>query len=827
MQGSATKNSVTENIDMDAVRWQFYNTQNITELRAALETIKMLKLYKEYLFSENNPIKLVKCEHKWERCMNKLKFYVSQMRKHGSKFTISQDLIDCKLSEIVEMDKLNNSINNQTSTFNIIEPSTENSCEIFIGENSQDSKEKIKEETKCRVRSLSNVDTENLSEHSRKEIKNQKSNNVLGPVIAINKDNCKVKLPSGNQIPINNCIHKKSVVRRNWQPLTFQKQAIRSIGHNHYEILDNKKDWKENSDGCIELLDSDEDDKTVVIISSEDEESIIKPTNSKKPNLQIEIPRQRRSIINSALIEMNPFDLEANEYLAHALLEQELNKKALIDRRDYKIQRAIEIHEELVIKKDLPKDIDELASLMSYLVENDLTLDSDGDSSTLNVDKPLSDISQEIDSREERIKTELVRKLSQLNQFSFKCGSGDVNEIALDYSNPEAPKVAVAYIANSDPNYNTMGNLQFLDMPYGTVYNMYGHLEGDERSKQDLWTTVTDVKFTPDGKLIFSASTDCSIKIWKTWDYPDFHNAMDTKVCKSKVHRISVSPRPERGSLYQFAACEDSGIVSLYTVRQDRYGDYSITSTEFVEEKWKYNESLQNVSSDVIFGPDNNLIAGYYGSVGRKRGIIKVWDIGSRRKECKNSVFLSSSASCLDISHDGRWIACGTTACTGEIEGDGSVYIWDIKSKKTITSLTKEKDANVISISPNDQFIALGGTSNKSYVFDKRNMNKALHLLKHNDPCDGLPHDGIMSLQWIPNSNILLSGGNDSIVRVWNIDVSSRPLVYKFENHDSPVTSIRISPDLKFMAVGVSTGKMYIYSTNETLLEKGKCLKYL
>ncbi|RHZ68388.1 hypothetical protein Glove_295g40 [Diversispora epigaea] len=823
MQGSATKNSVTENIDMDAVRWQFYNTQNITELRAAttrtrLETIKMLKLYKEYLFNTNDPIKLVKCEHKWERCMNKLKFYVSQMRKHGSKFTISQDLIDCKLSEIVERDKSNNSINNQTSAFIIIEPSTRNS-----GENSQDSKEKVKDEAKCRVRSSSNVD-----EQSKKEIKNQKSNNVLGPVIAINKNNCKVKLPSGNQIPVNNCIHKKSVVRRNWQPLTFQ--TIRPIGHNHYEILDNKKDWKENSDGCIELLDSDEDDKddkTIVIISSEDEESILEPSNSKKPIPQIEIPRQRRSIINSSLIEMNPFDLEANEHLTHALLEQELNKKSLIDRRDYKIRRAIEIHKGL--KEDLPKDIDELASLMSYLVENDLTLDSDEDSSTLKVDKPplSSDISQEIGSREERIKAELMRKFNQLNQFSFKCGSGDVNEIALDYSNPEEPKVAVAYIANSDPNYNSMGNLQFLDMPYGAVYNMYGHLEGGEDSKQDLWTTVTDVKFTPDGKLIFSASTDCSIKIWKTCENLDFQNAMDTKVCKSKVHRISVSPSPERGSLYQFAACEDSGIISLYTVRQDRYADYSVTSTEFVEDKWRYNESLQNVSSDVIFGPNNNIIAGYYGSVGRKRGMIKVWDTGSRRKECKNSILLSSSASCLDISHDGRWIACGTTACTGEAEGDGSIYIWDIRSKKTITGLTKEKDANVISISPNDQFIALGGTSNKSYVFDKRNMNKVLHLLKHNDPCDGLPHDGIMSLQWIPNSNILLSGGNDSIVRVWNIDTSSSPLIYKFKNHDSPVTSIRISPDLKFMAVGVSTGKMYIYSTNETFLEKGKCLKYL
>lgn len=134
--------------------------------------------------------------------------------------------------------------------------------------------------------------------------------------------------------------------------------------------------------------------------------------------------------------------------------------------------------------------------------------------------------------------------------------------------------------------------------------------------------------------------------------------------------------------------------------------------------------------------------------------------------------------------------------------------------------MTRERDANVVSISSSGQYIALGGTSNKTYVFDRRNMGTVLHSLEHNglfqnfyypfsslqliavfffkniflDPNDGLPHDGIMSLQWIPNSSILLSGGNDSTVRVWNIEKSRHPLIYKFENHDSPVTSIRISP---------------------------------
>lgn len=77
-------------------------------------------------------------------------------------------------------------------------------------------------------------------------------------------------------------------------------------------------------------------------------------------------------------------------------------------------------------------------------------------------------------------------------------------------------------------------------------------------------------------------------------------------------------------------------------------------TTEFVEESWKHNTRFQSTSSDVVFGPDNNLVAGYYGFAGRQKGIIRIWDLKSRRRVCKNSVSLSSSASCLDISNDGE-----------------------------------------------------------------------------------------------------------------------------------------------------------------------------
>ncbi|CAG8581862.1 14499_t:CDS:10, partial [Acaulospora morrowiae] len=853
-------NKTYGHIDMDEIRTQYYNTPNITELRAAvirarLEAFKMLKIYKEYVLNNDNAERVARYNAKWEKSMDKLKSRVDQMKRHGSTFTLSRDLVDCKLSEFFEKEKA------KMGVFDSMNPYTKDGVEP----SSALQETPIAKESSLNVMDLEDIhqhsqssvhfDVENSPEQPQKERRQKKTKNILGPVIVSNKNNYKITLPSGNQLPLKNFIHKKTIMRRYWRPLPFKKPSSRTIGHNYYEVLDNM--WKESSDGCIELLDTDQEDKAVIVISSEDEDSELesslpsvskklitrkessRPSMSKNSNPQIESSQvykpirsnsrnqdlqkllvQTQSIADSVLIEINAFDLEANECLAQALLEQELNKKSLFDRRNYKLQRAIEKNKDL--RADLPEDIDETALLMKYLVDKDLTLDSDDESPQPNVGQGVS-LNQNHIQVDSHKREEMKKKFTQLRSFNFKCGSGDVNETALDYSNPEEPKIAIAYIANSDPNYNSMGNLQFCDVLNGSVYNLYGHLEEDAITKQDLWTTVTDVKFSPDGKLLFSASTDCSIKIWKTWDHQQsFQSPLNTKVCKSKVHRISVSQRPERGSLYQIASCEDSGMVQVHSIRKDNYGEYDTTSIECFDEKWK-NDDLRRVSSDVVFGMDNNVISGYVGSRINRKGEIKVWDIKSRKRMCKSSISISSSVSCLDISHDGQWVACGTTACAGEVEGDGKMHMWDLRSKKTIIGTTEEKDANVISIAPNDQYVALGGISNTVHVFDRRNMKKSLHSLEHEDPNDGLPHDGIMSLQWIPDSSILLSGGNDSTVRVWNVDaaVNNSPLLYKFENHDSPVTSIRISPDLNFMLVGVSTGKVYVYTTNETYLKRG------
>ncbi|CAG8490371.1 4369_t:CDS:2, partial [Scutellospora calospora] len=219
-------------------------------------------------------------------------------------------------------------------------------------------------------------------------------------------------------------------------------------------------------------------------------------------------------------------------------------KNGLLFMRDYKIKRAIEQEAffNSISYDNQPYYNENISAIISYMALNDIW---------------------------DEFKT------------NFKCESGNLKEIAIYYNNSSTPTVAIGYIANADPDYNSPGNLQFLILSRGQF-------------------------------IIFG-------------------------VILSKI---------------QFQA----RLVQVHFIRYDRKQIYSMASHEFIEEKFK------RVSNDVNFVSSYQVIAAYNGSQRDSTGMIKVWDINSRNKTCHNKQSISGSVSCLDISHDEKWITCGTTA---------------------------------------------------------------------------------------------------------------------------------------------------------------------
>lgn len=860
---------------MDLIRSQ-YNSTGPTDMRSFCIRAKnqlrnLLKIFQSYISDTRDPVRDAKYFSKWEKNLKKLNGFIDQINRNGSNFELPQELKCAKLSTLsaeyirkahILINSINGSNPHASNNPEQLGTLVQDLIHTHIGTSSFDSSNINASKSHKNLTRIHEKLTSSEVEDSglvvgnplfMKDVITNYNKPLLNEKKAVITPSCKQSLNtektpthSNGQKGVNiiqPSSSKTSVYRTEIIP---SKRSFDNVAQTSYKRTKssfespNRNKWREEKPGHIVLLDSDEENENdtedkpdpVVIILSDDETcttdrsstSSVSVTTAQKSinrsNTKIQLKENTQSyhtLKNSKKYDsFRILDAGKNELYIKLAKEKELEKASISKIRDVKLQKAIDDdYNDRILEQEtaLPKVLDQTIGLLTYLSKHDIVSEKDTELvSTITNSNTVEVLSPEIG---------IINKFKKLKSFNFKCGSGDVNETALNLSNPQSPVLAVAYIASRDPRYNQPGNLQLLDIARGEAYNLYGHVALDLKSKTDLWTSVTDVKFSADGNFIFSASTDATIKIWQIDETRNFKKPYDTKVCQSQINRLAVSQKPKAGSMYQFASCEDSGLVQVHSLRKDQY-KYILTSQEFQEEK------CCRAGSDVLFGPENLLIVGHNGVTGDNQGVVKVWDVNTRKKECYMKCYFSSSISCLDMSHYGKWVACGTTGVDNE-EGDGRMWIWNLQCGSKVYSTTQEKDANVISVSHDDKYIALGGISNTVYVFDPRKMNMLLYAFKHDDPNDGLPHDGIMSLHWIPGSSLLISGGNDNCVRIWDVNKCGKqnPLVYQFAEHDSPVTSVRLSPDLSLMTVGVSTGKIYIYSSNESFIQAGNKLKYL
>ncbi|RHZ48821.1 hypothetical protein Glove_541g47 [Diversispora epigaea] len=857
--------------NMDIVRNNYYSPRS-SDIRASIGRTKKItkeikEIYDDYIVNKNNSVKRKELEIKWDSHLEKLKNSLKHLKRIQIDFNFPEELINSRLSTF-------NSQQLSAFTSEFISASTstsESTISTFASTTSTLARINIEShESKPNINSSSSENITIINSNDRNDRTNkQKSEKSLSTCSTIDNPLKNKSKIINNQSPLHTQTSSKDITTQSSNPIicsfkTFievvptkrsgvyeDETLLKRVKHYSSNDNDNnqnlvhesrQKDKKKNVEkgtkikvdpdfltrnGSSSSVPSELQEISNELIQSDEKNEQNEHNEQNEQNEQNEpidvsvkfSPAQdiRKEVFSSSyFIQTNSYESEVQKVYEQSMQENELEKASLLKKQNDMINKA----KNLNTRKDLPKNLDEAAKLMTYMALNDIVMQEDldeMDDNRFTIDtKPVVGLTL----NKESILKIVLKNFENYKSYNFKCGSGDVNETAMDYSDPVNPRLAMAYIANVDPNYNMTGNLQLLDIASGAAYNLYGHHSPDTVTKEELWTTVTDVKFSSDGKFLFSASTDATIKIWNFQESKKFQKPFDAKVCQSSINRIAVSNYPKAGTTYQFASCEESGMVQVHSIRRD-YNQYDLSSHEFKE------ETCEKSANDILFNSmGDTLIAGYNGCSSDSKGVVKIWDINSRKKGPAHKCQFTCSVSCIDISKNGKLVACGTTGFGNEI-GDGSMWIWDIRSQCRTQTKCDEKDANVIAISPNDFYIALGGTSNNVYVFDTRQLNTILRVLRHEEPNDGLPHDGIMSLQWIPDSNILLSGGNDNCVKIWNIGDFENRLIYQFTNHDSPVTSIRISPDFKLMTVGVSTGKMYIYSTNQNFIDAGNKLKYL
>ena len=129
---------------------------------------------------------------------------------------------------------------------------------------------------------------------------------------------------------------------------------------------------------------------------------------------------------------------------------------------------------------------------------------------------------------------------------------------------------------------------------------------------------------------------------------------------------------------------------------------------------------------------------------------------------------------------------------------DGKVLKWDIDSKKSSELYFAEDVQRVVSVSPNERYLAMGTSNNNILLHDLRTNENPIKV-------DGHIGGTIFDMVFLPDNSGFISSGGDN--RILKSDFNSSKEILKV---NSPVKALAISPDGNTLACGAYDGDVYL-----------------
>ncbi|KAI6856621.1 hypothetical protein KC343_g83 [Hortaea werneckii] len=284
--------------------------------------------------------------------------------------------------------------------------------------------------------------------------------------------------------------------------------------------------------------------------------------------------------------------------------------------------------------------------------------------------------------------------------------------------------------------------------------------------------TVTAVTFSPDGKLLASASYDKTVKLWDTSSGARLQNINGHS---ESVRAVVFSPDGEL-----LASGSDDSAVEFWTVKSG-----------------KEVQTLMGHSSWVralTFSPDVKILAS-----ASKDNTIKLWDTHSGRL---SQTLVGCSYGVLAFSPDCQKLASATW--------NEEVDLWDVSTGHMLRKFKGRSGlVRVLSFLSNGKAVASapGNSAASLWISDS---GKALQTLKGHT-------DYILVVTFSPDGKMLASASDDKKVKLW--DASSGQALQTLKGHSHWVTTVTFSPDGKTLASASrdKTVKLWDVSSGQAL----------
>ena len=157
---------------------------------------------------------------------------------------------------------------------------------------------------------------------------------------------------------------------------------------------------------------------------------------------------------------------------------------------------------------------------------------------------------------------------------------------------------------------------------------------------------------------------------------------------------------------------------------------------------------------------------------------------------------------------------------------DGTIILWDVQKKIILKSFTLQGFAQLNSFAYNAASGLLAAAGCEIFDFSGRCTRGLIRLTTldgENAPFVDIPAhtDAITSIAFNPNGKLLVSGGEDGVVFVWNVPSLEGTLkeygpLYTFAGHNGPVYSVAFNPRGSLLASTGADGKVLVRSLSSS-----------
>ncbi|MUL38417.1 caspase family protein [Gloeocapsopsis dulcis] len=261
--------------------------------------------------------------------------------------------------------------------------------------------------------------------------------------------------------------------------------------------------------------------------------------------------------------------------------------------------------------------------------------------------------------------------------------------------------------------------------------------------------SVNAIAFSPDGKIIASASDDSTIKLWNH----DGTLVRSLLAHTSPINSISFSPDGQT-----FASASDDATIKLWNV------DGTLLKT--------LQGHRAGVTS-VSFSPDGKIIAS-----ASDDSTIKLWNHDGTLVRSLRAH--TSPINSISFSPDGQTFA--------SVSDDG-IKLWQLNG--TLIKTLQGHNGGVTSVSFSPAGMLATASRDNTIALWSREGNLLKTLTGHSAP--------VNSVSFSPDGKLLASASDDLTVKLWNHDGE----LETFKGHSAPVNYVSFSPNGMLASAGV------------------------